>query len=160
MFLGVGLLKVLIVYDSASVNKNTEKVAEAIRDTLKTKGIDVQSYYVENVNVSTVKDCDCLVVGSPTQAWRATALIRDFLDNLKAENFAGKRAAAFDTRIKSRLSGGAIGGIESKLKQLGFKIVAPGLVAYVEGKQTDPVLIDGELDKAKEFAEELSKALS
>ena len=37
------LLKVLIVYDSVSVNRNTEKVAEAIRATLKSKGLDVQS---------------------------------------------------------------------------------------------------------------------
>ena len=153
------MLKVLIVYDSVSVNKNTEKVAETIRDALKAKGIDVQSSYVENVDASTVKDYDCLIVGSPTQAWRATVLIRDFFDSLKTESFDGKKAAAFDTRIKSRLLGGAIGGIESKLKQLGFKIIVPGLAAYVEGKQTNPVLLDGELDKAKKFAEDLAKAL-
>jgi flavorubredoxin len=152
-------LKVLIVYDSVSENKNTEKVAEAIRDALKTKKMDVQSVYVEKVDSSTVKDYDCLIVGSPTQAWRATALIRGFLDSLKAESFSGKSAAAFDTRVKSRLSGGAIGGIESKLKQLGFKIIVPGLVTYVEGKQPTPVLVNSELDKAKKFAEELTKAL-
>jgi flavorubredoxin len=152
-------LKVLIVYDSVSENKNTEKVAEAVRDVLKTKKMDVQSVYVGKIDAATVKDYDCLVVGSPTQAWRATALVRDFLDSLKAENFAGKSATAFDTRIKSRLSGGAIGGIEHKLRRLGFKIIVPGLVAYVEGKQPTPVLVDGELDKAKKFAEDLAKAL-
>jgi flavorubredoxin len=106
-----------------------------------------------------VKDYDCLVVGSPTHAWRATALIRGFLDGLKAESFSGKSAAAFDTRVKSRLSGGAIGGIEHKLRRLGFKIIVPGLVAYVEGEQPTPVLVDGELDKAKKIAEDLAKAL-
>jgi hypothetical protein len=78
---------------------------------------------------------------------------------LKAESFSGKSAAAFDTRVKSRLSGGAIGGIEHKLRRLGFKIIVPGLVAYVEGEQPTPVLVDGELDKAKKFAEDLAKAL-
>jgi flavodoxin len=72
-------LKVLIVYDSVSVNKNTEKVAEAIRDMLKAKGTGVQSSYVEDVDASTVKDFDCLVVGSPTHAWMETPLIKKFL---------------------------------------------------------------------------------
>jgi flavorubredoxin len=156
----VALLKVLIVYDSVSVNRNTEKVAEVIRDVLKTKKMDVQSVYVEKVESSTVKDYDCLIVGSPTHGRRATPLIRGFLDGLKAESFVGKSAAAFDTRFKSWWAGGAIGGIESRLRNLGFKIVLPGLVAYVGGKMsTPPVLVAGELDKAKKFAEDLSKAL-
>jgi flavodoxin len=152
-------LKALIVYDSVSVNKNTEKVAETIRDVLKAKGIEVQSIYVEDVGTSTVKDFNCLVVGSPTHAWKETPLIKKFLDSLKAESFAGKKAAAFDTRIKSRLSGSAVDGVEKRLKQLGFKIAVQGLAAYVEEKEPNPVLVDGELDKAKKFAEDLAKVL-
>jgi len=153
------VLKVLIVYDSVSVNKNTEKVAETIRDTLMAKGIEVQSSYVEDVDASTVKGYDCLVVGSPTHGWMETPLIKKFLDSLRTESFAGKKAAAFDTRIKSRLSGSALDGIEKRLKQLGFKIAVQGLATYVEGKEPNPVLVDGELDKAKKFAEDLAKAL-
>jgi len=141
------------------VNKNTEKVAEAIKDGLKTKGLVVQSLFVEDADASAVKDYDCLVVGSPTHAWKETPLIKKFLDSLKSESLAGKKAAAFDTRIKSRLSGSAVDGIEKRLKQLGFKIVVSGLATYVEGKEPNPVLIDGELDKAKKFADELVKAL-
>ena len=152
-------LKVLIVYDSVSMNKNTEKVAETVRDVLKAKEMDIQSVHVEKVDSSTVKDYDCLIVGSPTQAWRATALVSNFLDSLKSQSFAEKTAAAFDTRIKSRLSGGAIGGIEGKLKQLGFKIIVPGLVTYVQGSKESPALFNGELEKAKKFAEDLTKAL-
>ena len=48
-------MKVLIAYDSVSPNKNTEKVAEAIRDVLKTKGMDVQSSYVKDVVPSSVE---------------------------------------------------------------------------------------------------------
>lgn len=152
-------LKVLIVYDSVSVNKNTEKVAEAIREVLKSKEFDVQSLYVEDADVSTVKDYDCLIVGSPTHAWMETQLVKKFLDNLKTESFAGKSAAAFDTRIKSRLAGSAINDIENRLKKLGFKIVVQGLATYVEGKEPSPVLVNGELEKAKKFADELAKAL-
>jgi flavodoxin len=153
------LVKVLIVYDSVSVNKNTEKVAEAIRDVLKAKGVEVQSSYVEDVDASTVKDYDCLIVGSPTHGWMETPLVKKFLDSLKSESFAGKKAAAFDTRIKSRLSGSAVDGIEKRLKKLDFQIAVRGLAMYVEGKEPNPVLVDGELDKAKKFADELVKAL-
>jgi len=152
-------MKILIVYDSVSVNKNTEKVAETIRDALKAKGIDVQSSFVEDIDASSVKNYDCLIVGSPTHGWMETPLIKKFLDSLKTESFAGKKAAAFDTRIKSRLSGSAVDGIEKRLMQLGFKIALPRLAAYVEGKEPNPVLADGELDKANKFAEELAKAL-
>ncbi len=152
-------MKILIVYDSVSANKNTEKVAETIRDILKAKGLDVQSSYVETMDTSTVKAYDSLIVGSPTQAWKATKPIRDFLDGLPLGGFAGKNAVAFDTRIKSRLSGSAVDGIEKKLKQLGFSIIMPGLATHVEGKEPNPVLINGELDKAKKFAEDLAKAL-
>lgn len=154
-----GLLKALIVYDSVSVNKNTEKVAEAIKDVLKVKGIEVQSVYVENAAASAVKDYECLIVGSPTHGWKETPLIKKFLDSLKSESFTGKAAAAFDTRIQSRLAGSAIDGVEKRLKQLGFRIAVPGLATHVEGKEPSPVLIDGELDKAKKFAEDLAKAL-
>jgi hypothetical protein len=34
-----------------------------------------------------------------------------------------------------------------------------GLAAYVEGKELNPVLVDGELDKAKKFADDLAKVL-
>jgi flavorubredoxin len=154
----VALLKVLVVYDSVSVNKNTEKVAEAIGDWLKAKGIEAQSVYAEEVDALTVKDYDCLIVGSPTHAWMEPPLIKKFLDRLKTASFVGKKAAAFDTRTKSRLSGGVISGIEGKLKQLGFKIIVPGLVTYVQGSKESPALFNGELEKAKKFAEELTKA--
>jgi flavodoxin I len=157
--LEVVLLRVLTVYDSVSVNKNTEKVAEAIRDVLKAKGIEVESSYVEDVDAPTVKDYDCLIVGSPTHGWMETPLVKKFLDSLKTESFAGKKAAAFDTRIQSRLAGSAVDGIEKRLKKLGFKVAVSGLAIHVEGKEPSPVLVEGELDKAKKFADELIKAL-
>jgi len=152
-------MRVLIAYDSVSPNKNTEKVAEAIRDVLKTKGMDAQSSYVKNVVPSNGKDYDCLIVGSPTHAWRATDLIRDFLNSLTPQSASGKQGAAFDTRIKGRLAGSAKEGIENKLKQLGFNIILPGLVAYVKGEKSQVVLMEGELEKARQFAEQIAAVL-
>jgi len=93
--------------------------------------------------------------------WSATDPIKQFLAGYKANEFAGKNAAAFDTRIKSRLSGQASKGIQERLEKLGFKIITPPLIAYVEGnvRENDYVLKDGELDKAKKYAEDLAQAL-
>ena len=71
-----------------------------------------------------------------------TPLIKKFFDSLKTASFAGKKAAAFDTRIKSRLSGSAVDGIEKRLKQIGFKIAVSGLAIHVEGKELNPVLVE------------------
>ena len=149
----------MIVYDSVSPNKNTQKVAETIRDVLKSTGIDVQSSYVKDVDPSSVKEYDCLIVGSPTNAHRPTGLIRSFLDSLTPQSSSGKRAAAFDTRLKGWWAGGATGGIENKLGKLGFKTVVPALATYVKGEKFVLLLMDGELDKAKKFAEEVAKVL-
>jgi hypothetical protein len=57
--------------------------------------------------------------------------------------------------------------MESKLKKLGFKIAAPALALYVYGDKASSKeqkggvvrLIDGELDKARIFAEQVVKFL-
>ncbi|MEM3618714.1 MAG: flavodoxin family protein, partial [Candidatus Bathyarchaeia archaeon] len=126
-------MKVLIVYDTVSPMRCTEKVAKTIEGVLKEMGVDVASFFVKDANAAVVKDYDCLVAGAPTMAFRASDAMRKFLENLSGENFSGKLAAAFDTQVQSRFSGSAVKGIEGKLKKLGFKLAAAPLVAYVEG---------------------------
>ena len=152
-------LKILVVYDSVSVNRNTEKVAKAMSEVLKEKGFDVDVLHVKDVDSAGVKSYDCVLAGSPTQAWRATGPIMQFLDRFARDEFSGKLAAAFDTQVQSRISGNAAKRIEKKLEKLGFKIVIPPLVSYVEGKMQEIHLKEGELEKAKKYAEDLAKAL-
>jgi flavorubredoxin len=152
-------LRVLILYDTASVNRNTEKVAKAIGEVLKDKGLDVDCLYVNDVDRASVKNYDCVLAGSPTQAFRATRPIMKFLDGFSKDEFSGKLGAAFDTQVQWRFSGSATRGIEKKLKKLGFRIVMPPLVAYVEGKIENVQLKTGELEKAKKYAEDLAKNL-
>jgi len=153
-------MKVLIVYDSVSVIRNTEKVANAIGEVLREKGFDVDSRYVSDVDAATVKNYDCVLAGSPTHAFRATKTVMQFLEKFPESEFSGKFGVAFDTQMTGRLSGNAAKGIEKKLEKLGFKIVLPPLVAYVEGKMNEMQLKAGELEKAKKYAEDLAKALS
>jgi hypothetical protein len=87
-----------------------------------------------------------------------------FLDRFSKDEFSGKLAAAFDTQLQIPLSGNATKGIEKKLKKLGFKIVMPPLVTYVQGKKgvegkNEIQLNDGELEKAKKYAEDLVNKL-
>jgi flavodoxin len=152
-------MKVLIVYDSVSPMRLTEKVAETIGEVLKEMGIEVDSLFVKDANVAVVKNYDCLIAGAPTMAFRASSGMRKFLEDLPSEDFSGKLAAAFDTQVQSRLSGSAVKGIEGKLKDLGFKLIAAPLIAYVEGKRNEWHLKEGELEKAKKWAQTVAEAL-
>jgi flavodoxin len=150
-------LKVLVLYDTGSVNRNTEKVAKAMSEVLKEKGFDVDCLYVKDADSASVKNYDFVLAGSPTQWHRATGPIMQFLDRFARGEFSGKLAAAFDTQLQVRLSGNAANGIEKKLRKLGFKMVVPSLVTYVEGREIH--LKEGELEKAKKYAEDLANKL-
>jgi len=152
-------MKILVIYDTTSVKRNTEKVAMAMSEILQEKGFDVDCVYVKDADPASMKSYDCALAGSPTQVLRATGPIMQFLDRFAKNEFAGKTAAAFDTQLQSRMSGNAAKGIEKKLEKLGFKIVMPPLVTYVVGKMNEMQLKEGELEKAKKYAEDLANKL-
>jgi len=152
-------LKVLVVYDTHSVNRNTEKVAKMIGTVLEEKGFDVACVYVKDVDASTVKDYDCVLAGSPTHIFRATSPIMKFLDGFSKNEFSGKLGAAFDTQLQGRIMGNAAKGIEKALKKLGFRMVVPPLVTYVEGKLENVQLKIGELEKTRKYAEDLARTI-
>ena len=154
-------MKVLVVYDTVSASEMTGQVAETITKTLKEDGVDVDSFYVKDVDVATVKNYDCLIAGAPTMAFRPSKGIMEFLNGLADGGFSGKRAAAFDTQLQMIISGNATKGIEKKLKNLGFTVLKQPLVVYVESKTKNVWQFKpGELEKAKTWAQELAKALS
>ncbi len=153
-------MKVLVVYDTVSPQKLTMKIAETIVGVLKDRGLEVDSLFVENIDLATVKSYDCLVAGAPTMYFSATKGIMQFLDSFKDKESSGKLAAAFDTQLQGRFYGNAAKGIENKLRKLGFEIVSPPLVTYVEGKKDEMRLREGELEKAKKYAEDLANKLN
>jgi flavodoxin len=153
-------MKVLIVYDTVSPSKVTATVAQAIGEVLQERGIEVDPFYIKDVDNITIKNYDCLIAGGPTMAFRASRRIMQFLNGLPDKEFSGKRAAAFDTQLQSKFSGNATKAIEKKLRKLDFAIVKPPLVAYVEGKGKNLwQLKTGELEKIKNRAQEVPKAL-
>lgn len=98
-------MKILVVYDTVSANRNTEKVAKAISEVLKERAFDVECLDVKNVDPAVVKNYDCVLAGSPTQWHKATGPIMQFLDRFAKHEFSGKLAAAFDTQLQMPLSG-------------------------------------------------------
>ena len=153
-------MRVLVVFDSVSATKMTEKVAKTIAGAMKDNGVEVDCLFYKDINPAAAKGYDCLVVGSPTMAWKPTKEIMQFLGNLTKESSSGKLAAAFDTQIQMRISGNATKAIESKLNELGFKLISPPLISYVEGKTDRYQLKEGEVEKAKAWAIQLAKALA
>jgi flavodoxin len=166
-------MKVLIVYDSVSISKMTASVAKTISEVMKEKKLEVNAVHVTDADADSVKKFDCVLAGAPTMAFKPSRGIMQFLNNLPA-NVSGKLAAAFDTQVKSRLSGSAVKDIEGKLKGRGFKLISPPLVTYVElkekatpqRKQNEPntenewQLKEGELEKVKMWSQEVSETLS
>jgi flavorubredoxin len=126
---------------------------------MKESGVQVESHFVEDAGKVNVKEFDCLVVGAPTMAWRPSQRMKEFLASLKGTNFSGKMAAAFDTQMKSGFSGNATKHMEKGLKDIGFKIVSPALISYVESENKLYKLKEGELEKAKAWGKDLAKML-
>ena len=153
-------MRVLIAYDTVSRMRLTEKVAETIASMLKEAGLDVDSFFAPNVDTAVVKNYDCVLVGAPTMAFKASAGIMQFLNSLPNNEFSGKLAAAFDTQVQWRFSGSASKGIENKLRDLGFKLVTASLITYVEGKQDAMQLKEGELEKAKNWAKTIAETVT
>jgi flavorubredoxin len=153
-------MRVLMVYDTVSEAKVTGKVADAVATAMKDAGVPVEAHFVEDAGKVNVKDFDCLIVGAPTMAWRPSKRMKDFLAGLESDDFSGKVAATFDTQMKSSISGNATKHMEKSLTDLGFRIVSPALIAYVESEEKLYKLRNGEMDKAKAWGKDLAKALA
>lgn len=153
-------MRVLMIYDTVSEAKVTGKVADAVASAMKEAGVQAEAYFIEGANKVNVKDYDCLIVGAPTMAWRPSKRMKEFLAGLEGSDLSGKVAATFDTQLKSSVSGNATKHMEKSLTQLGCRIIAPSLIAYVESEGKVYKLKDGEMEKAQAWGRDLAKALT
>ncbi|HUT27799.1 MAG TPA: hypothetical protein VMW85_07130 [Methanomassiliicoccales archaeon] len=153
-------MKILVVYDSVSPAKLTARVADTIAGAMKEKGMEIISVPIEDVKHINVEEYDCLVIGSPTMAWKPTKATLSFLNGLAGKTYSGKYAAAFDTQVQLIISGNATKTMEAKLKKLGFGLASPPLMAYVVDKKDGYQMKEGELERAQRWAQELTLSLS
>ncbi|HVP27465.1 MAG TPA: flavodoxin domain-containing protein [Candidatus Bathyarchaeia archaeon] len=147
--------KALIVYHTEF--GNTEKIAKAMAEGIRTQGVDVDCLKTNEANASKIGEYDLLALGGPTHAFGISKPVKDFLKQLENTNLSGKKAFAFDTKMKSRLAGSAAKGIEKKLQKLGMTIVTPHASAIVKGREGP--LEEGTEEAFKQVGVSLAKSL-
>jgi len=137
-------MRALVVYDS--VYGNTEEIAKAIGGAIEG---EVSVLRAGEVGPPELENIGLLVVGAPTQGGRATPAIRDFLGRVSKAEINGLNAAAFDTRLATKMVkifGYAAGKIGGALKRKGAKLIVDPEGFFVEGTQGP--LREGELERA------------
>lgn len=145
-------MKALVIYDSNF--GNTKRIAETIAGKI---GMDTKVLQVSDFSINRLEGVILLVVGSPVNAWRPTEKVKNFLAVFSKGQLNGIKAAAFDTRMKSILSGSASSKISRKLKKAGAEIIADPQAFIVRGSKGP--LADGEIEKAAKWAATIKKAL-
>ena len=153
-------MKALVVYDSGF--GNTEKIAHAIGSTLSPHS-DVETVRVSALKSGQLTGLGIIVVGSPTQKFRPTNAITNFLKGIPKNGLKGVKTAAFDTRFTMseiektpvllffvRIFGYAAKPIADRLKRKGGKLIIPPEGFYVEG--VEGPLQEGELERSADWA--------
>jgi flavodoxin len=156
-------MKIVVLYDS--LYGNTEVIARVIAQVLNDHG-EVQLARAGTLFVDQLAGVQLLVVGSPTQQFRPTVGMKDFLNKIPKKGLQGVKVAAFDTRLtineieKSpplpvfvRIFGYAAERISKQLLKKGGELVLPAEGFYVEGMKGP--LVNGELERAKKWAQQL-----
>jgi len=154
-------MKTLVLYDTYF--GNTEKVAQAIGEAI---GEDAQVMSVKEASYEQLKGLDCLVVGSPTRAFKPTKETTDWLNKLSSGALSNIKVAAFDTRMDVKkvnnrvltfmesIFGYAAKPIADRLQKKGGNLVAEPEGFFVE--DSEGPLREGELERAAEWARKLA----
>lgn len=149
----------LVIYDS--VFGNTEKIAQAIGEALE----DAKVIQVSEVNKEDLSEIKILFVGSPTRVFRPTTGTTAFLKSLPKNTLDGIKAAAFDTRIPIEKTDSKFlktlikffGYADTKILK-GLKKAGAQIPIASDGfgvSDTEGPLIEGELERAKEWAKSI-----
>lgn len=151
-------MNALIIYDS--VFGNTEQVARAIAAAL-----SAQCLAAGAVSLAQISAADLIIMGSPTRSFAATPALMSLLEAIPSGALAGKKVAAFDTRllmtgIKGLLfkkvidkGGYAAPIIAETLQARGGALALPAEGFFVKGEQGP--LAGGELARAEEWGKKL-----
>ncbi|MBI4976926.1 MAG: flavodoxin domain-containing protein [Spirochaetes bacterium] len=138
-------MKSAVIYDTSF--GNTKKIAEVIAREL---GDGAAAVPVSDFEIASLDNIKLLVVGSPIIAWKPSERMAGFLAKLTPGHLIGKKAAAFDTRVKLFIHGDAVLKITEALKNAGAEMAANPEVFFVHGKQGP--LYKGEIEKAVQWA--------
>jgi NAD(P)H dehydrogenase (quinone) len=127
---GIGLVKILIVYDSRT--GNTEKMAVAIAEgarEVKETIVDIKR--VEKATLQDLQEADGIIMGSPTYYGEMSGKLKTFIDeSVKIHGkLQGKVGAAFTS------AGGTATGAETTLLSILQAMLVHGMI--VQGRYDD-----------------------
>ena len=164
----------MVVFES--IFGNTAAIARAVGSGLATK-LETEVHEVGAAPRVLVESTELLVVGGPTHAFGMTRAgtreagareagdrlvshgigVREWLDAFQFPRW-GVAGAAFDTRIdRPRFPGAAANAIARRLRRAGVSPVLSAESFYVSA--TDGPLLDGELERARQWGESLASTL-
>jgi flavodoxin len=143
------MMNALVVYDSQY--ENTERIAQAIADTLDEFG-EARAVRLDPAHPLEFQGVDMFIVGCPTQGWRPTPAIQSFLEEVSSEELRSLAVACFDTRFRLPcwMTGSAAKVMARTLQEKGVSLLTPPESFFVNG--TEGPLRDGELDRAAAWA--------
>ncbi len=134
--------------------------------------MDAKAIKVQEAKDMDYKSLDLLIVGSPTRAFRPSPDITSYINNLG--NLNGMKVAVFDTRIDAKdiksVAARALLGVMIKLfgyadkpmakilQKKGGELIADPVGFYV--LDSEGPLKNGEIEKAKKFANEIQGKLA
>jgi flavodoxin len=166
-------MNTLVVYDS--LFGNTERIAQAIADALRAFG-QVQAVRIEPAQAEELKrqellrqnratdvrlepahqvsleGVDLLIVGGPTQAFRATPTIQSFVESLSRASLSGMSVACFDTRARGPF-GSAAKAMAKNLQTMGVSLLVPPESFFVKGMKGP--MKSAEVERAASWAKML-----
>lgn len=160
-------MKTLIVYDS--VFGNTAKVAREIEHALANKA-DVRCLHVDAADEDALRECQWLIIGSPTRGFVPTKPIQAFIRGLKAEQLQQMHISIFDTRMDVvkvnniiltfmvKINGYANDWMQKQLKSK--KVVISGDAGKFIVEESEGPLQPGEMERVSQWALAISEGLA
>jgi flavodoxin len=143
-------MNTLVVYDSQF--GNTERIARIIAHTLRASG-EAHAARVDPYHVFKTEGLDLLIVGSPTQAFSPTHEMQAFMREISPEVLKGIQVVCFDTRFRGRLwRHSAARYMERQLRAMGIETLVEPESFYVKAMKKQGPLLDGELERAVNWA--------
>jgi flavodoxin len=143
-------MNTVVVYDSQY--GNTERIAQAIADTLRAIG-KVQAVRVDPAHPIELQGVDLLILGCPTQGFRPTLAMQSLLEKLSSQSLSGLAVACFDTRFRGWLwKSSAASYMDRQLRTMGVEPIVPPESFFVKAMKKEGPLLAGEGERAASWA--------
>jgi flavorubredoxin len=149
------IVRAVVLYDSKF--GNTKKLALGISRGLEAGGIHVDCSFIQDFELSELKNYDIIAVGGPTHMHGASKPLKAFLSKLRVYKINNKKGFIFETKVDHRLAGSAGKRIRRDLKKMKVKLIHPIITGIVNGREGP--LRDSTLTKLEEIGLEIALKL-